>query len=82
MQHVDTGMGLERLTAVLQGHTSNYQTDLFMAMFDTIHNVILGCLNKQLIIIIIIIIMIRFRFLDSLQIYYLKFSQTNQLPYN
>ena len=38
-QHVDTGMGFERVCAVLQGKTSNYDTDLFQVIIREVEKI-------------------------------------------
>lgn len=35
-KHVDTGMGFERVSAVIQGKASNYDTDIFMPLISKI----------------------------------------------
>ena len=37
--HVDTGMGLERLVRVLQGKTSNYDTDIFSGTIQQVESI-------------------------------------------
>lgn len=38
-RHVDTGLGYERLVSVLQNKPSNYDTDVFTPLFETIQQV-------------------------------------------
>ena len=38
-KHIDTGMGFERLCMVLQGKTSNYDTDVFTPIIDEIEKI-------------------------------------------
>lgn len=38
-KHIDTGMGFERLAMILQGKTSNYDTDVFTPLIEDIENI-------------------------------------------
>ncbi|MBN2452553.1 MAG: alanine--tRNA ligase [Lentisphaeria bacterium] len=38
-KNVDTGMGVERVTAILQGRSTCYETELFAGLFDAIRGV-------------------------------------------
>ncbi|WP_310556782.1 alanine--tRNA ligase [Flavobacterium sp.] len=39
-QHVDTGMGFERLCMALQGKTSNYDTDVFTPLIQRVESIV------------------------------------------
>ena len=48
--NVDTGMGLERITAVLNGKKSVYETEIFAPMFDKLNELLdekIDCYNRS-----------------------------------
>lgn len=42
-KHIDCGMGFERLVSVIQDKRSNYDTDIFLPIFDAIQKVSIPC---------------------------------------
>ncbi len=48
MKHVDTGMGFERICAVLQGKHSNYDTDIFQPLIEKIENLSGRSYNEEI----------------------------------
>lgn len=38
-KHIDCGMGLERVVSIIQGKRSNYDTDLFVPIFEAVEKV-------------------------------------------
>jgi alanyl-tRNA synthetase len=44
---IDTGMGLERMTSVLQGASTNYDTDLFLPIIDKVEQIAGGRFESQ-----------------------------------
>ena len=46
-KHVDTGMGLERLTRVVQGKISNYDTDVFTGTIDAVKKITGNAYNNS-----------------------------------
>jgi len=46
-KHVDTGMGLERLVRVLQGKSSNYDTDIFRPLISFLEKEFRGTYGKS-----------------------------------